>query len=87
MDQQRDIISISIKTAFVAVAKRKYSVAEKVLMVSVMGLVLYLQFFESHSRYLFVFIPMFCILAMQGYEALSEIVKGKFKSHENINAG
>lgn len=72
---------------FVIMIKRQYSMAEKVLMVSVIGLALYLQLFESHSRYLFVFIPMFCILAMQGYETLAEIVRGKLKKHENINAG
>ncbi len=72
---------------FVTITKRKYSAAEKVLMVSLIGLVLYLQLFESHSRYLFVFIPVFCILAIQGYETLAEIVRGKFKSHEYTNAG
>lgn len=59
---------------FMAIVKRKYKDEEKVLVVSVLGLMLYLQLFESHSRYLFTFVPLFCIMAMYGYKALREIL-------------
>lgn len=60
--------------------KRQYSDKEKVLMVSVIGLALYLQLFEAHARYVFVFVPFFCIMGIQGYLNLREILKNRWRT-------
>lgn len=53
---------------FAALYKEEYSAEEKVLILSVLGLMLYLQIFESHARYLYIYVPYFIILAAMGCE-------------------
>lgn len=66
---------VLVTIPFMAIAKRHLRDTEKVLVVSVLGLMLYLQLFEFHARYLFTFVPLFCILAMCGYETLRGMLK------------
>lgn len=77
---------VLITAPLVVITRRQYSDIEKVLLVSVMGLALYLQLFESHSRYLFIYVPFFCIMAVQGYLNINRIWKSRGKSHENTDA-
>lgn len=45
---------------------------EKVLSLSILGLMIYLQIFEAQARYVFVFVPLFLILAFIGYRRLRD---------------
>ena len=70
-------LSVLVMIPFMAITKRRYHDTEKVLIVSVLGLMLYLQLFESHARYLFTFVPLFCIMAVCGYEALQKLFSNR----------
>lgn len=52
--------------AAVASLKRKHCEAEKVLMLSVVGLFLFETIFEARARYLFIYAPVFVLLAGLG---------------------
>lgn len=55
-----------ILVPFSVFVRRKLSDQEQVTILSVIGLMLYLQIFEAHARYIFVFVPFFLILAACG---------------------
>lgn len=45
-----------------------------VLKLSIIGITLFLMLFESRARYLFMYIPFFCVLAAMGLAELAEIL-------------
>ena len=47
------------------------------LQLSVLGLMLYLQIFEAHARYLYTFVPIFVFLATEGIDNLREYLNQK----------
>ena len=47
---------------------------EKVLVLAVLGLMLYLQIFEAHPRYLFTYVPLYAILSAIGFRNLGSRV-------------
>lgn len=59
-------IMVLFLVPFSAFCKRAFSTQEKVLVLSILGLMLYLQIFESQARYVFTFIPLYTILAGMG---------------------
>lgn len=59
-------IIVLILVPFAAYKKSILRDDEKVLFLAVLGFMLYLQIFESHARYVFVFAPLFMILAFIG---------------------
>lgn len=63
-------IGVLVAVPFAAIQKKRMQVKEKVLILSVLGLMLYLQIFEAQARYVFVFVPLFLILAFIGTENL-----------------
>lgn len=68
-------IIILILVPFAAYKKSILRDDEKVLFLAVLGFMLYLQIFESHARYVFVFAPLFMILAFIGGKTLREIIQ------------
>lgn|GEM_PF-4454460 len=45
-----------------------------VLKLSIIGITLFLMLFESRARYLFMYVPYFCVLAAMGLAELAEIL-------------
>ena len=68
-------IIVLILVPFAAYKKSILRDDEKVLFLAVLGFMLYLQIFESHARYVFVFAPLFMILAFIGGKTLREIIQ------------
>ncbi len=58
---------------FAVVSKKKLTHEEEVLITSILGLMLYLQIFEAHPRYVFVYVPLLCIVAVKGFTNLFEL--------------
>ncbi len=57
--------------------KGAFDVKKKVLGLSILGFMLYLQIFESHARYVFVFVPLYLIMSVAG---INNAVKRKYPS-------
>ena len=68
-------IGVLAMIPFAALTKRRLEAKEKVLMLSVLGLMLYLQIFEAQARYVFVFVPLFLILEFIGSINLRKLIK------------
>ena len=68
-------IIILILVPFAAYKKSALRDDEKVLFLAVLGFMLYLQIFEAHARYVFVFTPMFIILAFIGCGELRRMMR------------
>lgn len=67
-------ILVLIMIPFAAIHKRRLQNIQKVLILSVLGLMLYLQIFEAHPRYIFVFVSLFLILSFVGINNLKKVV-------------
>ena len=52
---------------------------KKVLLLSILGLMLYLQIFEAHPRYMFTFVPLYIIVAGMGVKNMSYNSLGKYQ--------
>lgn len=71
-------LAVLLGAAFAGAGKEKLGVKEKVLVLAVLGLMLYLQIFEAHPRYVFTYVPLYIILAVTGYRNLkSRVYDGK----------
>lgn len=55
---------------FAAWTRGKLDYKNKVLLLSVLGLMMYLQIFEAHARYVFTFVPLYIIVACLGMKNL-----------------
>ena len=55
---------------FAAWTRGKLDHKNKVLLLSVLGLMMYLQIFEAHARYVFTFVPLYIIVACLGMRNL-----------------
>ena len=64
--------------AAVASLKRKHGVADNILMLSVVGLFLFETVFEARARYLFIYAPVFVLLAGLGAYRIWSSVGKKF---------
>lgn len=53
--------AVIFSMVFVSWSKEILDDKKKVLLVSILGLMLYLQIFEAHSRYMFTFVPLYII--------------------------
>ena len=63
---------------------RKLGDKEKVIVLSILGLMLYLQIFEAHARYVYTFVPLFVILAGLGMKNLTyKLLSIKFKEEKH----
>ena len=71
-------IGVLAMIPFAALTKRRLEAKEKVLMLSVLGLMLYLQIFEAQARYVFVFVPLFLILEFMGSINLRKLIKQNY---------
>lgn len=74
-------IMVLIMIPFASFTLKTLQSEQKVLFLAVLGFMLYLQIFESHARYVFVFVPLFLILAFVGSENLKTLLNLFF----NIN--
>lgn len=74
-------IIVLIMIPFASFTLKTLQSEQKVLFLAVLGFMLYLQIFESHARYVFVFVPLFLILAFVGSENLKTLLNLFF----NIN--
>ena len=77
-------IVVLILSGSAAIGRRGYSENEKVLVLAVLGLMLYLQIFESHARYVFVFVPFFLILAAIGCDRMLGIVTRRVRGTSGV---
>ena len=68
-------IIVLLLVPFAAYGKSVLRDDEKVLFLAILGFMLYLQIFESHARYVFVFAPLFMILAFIGGGNMREIIQ------------
>lgn len=68
-------IIVLLMVPFAALHRTRLQTIYKVLILSVLGLMLYLQIFEAHPRYVFVFVPLFLIVAFVGGENLRRIIR------------
>ena len=71
-------IGVLTMIPFAALTKHRLEAKEKVLMLSVLGLMLYLQIFEAQARYVFVFVPLFLILEFIGSINLRKLIKQNY---------
>ena len=58
--------AIAFSMIFIAWTKERLDDKRKVLVLSILGLMLYLQIFEAHPRYMFTFVPLYIIAAGLG---------------------
>lgn len=68
-------ITVLFLVPFSACCKRAFLTKEKVLVLSILGLMLYLQIFESQARYVFTFIPLYAILAGMGAKNIRHFIQ------------
>lgn len=68
-------IIVLILIPFASFTLKTLQSEQKVVFLAVLGFMLYLQIFESHARYVFVFVPLFLILAFVGSENLKTLRK------------
>lgn len=71
-------IAIGMVLQLFAERKQKNSLQTAVLFImqlTIIGLLLFLMLFEARSRYLFLYLPYFCILAANGYIAFISRIK------------
>lgn len=66
-------IMVLVLVPFSALSRKAFSTREKILVLSVLGLMLYLQIFEAHARYVFTFVPLYLILALLGVKNIRQI--------------
>ncbi len=59
-------VFVLVSIPFVVLTCEALDAKKKVLILSMLGFMLYLQIFESHSRYVFVFVPLFLIISAVG---------------------
>lgn len=66
-------IMVLVPIPFASLLRNAFSSAEKVLVLSVLGLMLYLQIFEAHARYVFTFVPLYLVLALLGVKNIRQM--------------
>ena len=67
-------LAVLFGIVFAAAGKAALNTEEKVLVLAVLGLMLYLQIFEAHPRYLFTYVPLYAILSAIGFRNLGSRV-------------
>lgn len=70
-------VGVLIFVPFSSITKKEFNTIEKVLIFSVLGFILYLQLFEAQARYVFVFAPLFQILAAIGEKNMNKRIRRK----------
>lgn len=70
-------VGVLIFVPFSSITKKEFNTIEKVLIFSVLGFILYLQLFEAQARYVFVFVPLFQILAAIGEKNMNKRIRRK----------
>ena len=68
---------VLVLVPFSVFTKRPLDKKRQVAVLSVLGLMLYLQIFEAHARYLYTFVPIFVFLATEGIDNLREYLNQK----------
>lgn len=68
-------IFVLITIPFAVQNKQLFDTKKKVLSLSLLGFMLYLQIFESHARYVFVFVPLFLIMSSIGVVNMKQTCK------------
>ena len=58
-------------------SNKSLNIIEKVLICTILGFAVYLQLFEAHARYVFVFVPLFLIAASMGNKNMITILRRK----------
>lgn len=71
-------ILILLLAPFAVVSGKPLISREKVLVLAVLGLMLYLQIFEAQARYVFTFVPLYIILALMGEKEIKCLMKKGF---------
>lgn len=61
---------VLVTIPFAARTEQMFDAKKKVLSLSILGFMLYLQIFESHARYVFIFVPLFLLMSSIGVSNL-----------------
>ena len=69
--------AIIFSMIFASWGKEKLDYKNKVLILSILGLMMYLQIFEAHARYVFTFVPLYIIVAGLGIKNIMCKVNNK----------
>lgn len=67
--------AVLIGSLFAVGIKENMNTQKKVLVLSVLGLMLFIMVFEAHARYVFTFVPIYIVLAVIGFGSIF----GKFR--------
>lgn len=54
-----------------------------VLYITILGITLYEVLFEARARYLYIFAPIYCVLAASGADVLADVMKAEIKKMRN----
>ena len=68
-------VTLLVAVPFSVCQRAACGTGRKVLALSVLGLMLYLQIFEAQSRYLFIYVPFYCMLAAIGIRNAAALLR------------
>ena len=68
-------VLILLSTAFGVRKNSRYMKEETILMLAVIGLTLFELLFEARARYIYIYVPIYCILASIGFENIKNIIR------------
>ncbi len=72
--QTEQMLWIFVLFGCIFIYKKKLSLQESVLQLSLIGIFVFVMIFEARARYVFCFAPMFIVCAMLGYHNLTNII-------------
>lgn len=68
-------ILILLSAAFGVRKNSRYMKEETILMLAVIGLTLFELLFEARARYIYIYVPIYCILASIGFENIKNVIR------------
>ncbi len=64
-----------LSAAFGVRKNSRYMKEETILMLAVIGLTLFELLFEARARYIYIYVPIYCILASIGFENIKNVIR------------
>ena len=68
-------VLILLSAAFGVRKNSRYMKEETILMLAVIGLTLFELLFEARARYIYIYVPIYCILASIGFENIKNVIR------------
>lgn len=68
---------ILLNAAFCVRKHSEHMKEETILMLAVIGLTLFELLFEARARYIYIYVPIYCILAAVGFENIKNVIREK----------